>query len=187
MIFFAVRYLLSAKGEEAMIATEEGGWMSFHSYKRTQGLKVRRYTMIGALLIGLSGVFSIYTHESFGTGVYKLPMPFGITAPVITTSANIVIPGLLGLTVLWLSWRMVNMPTFADFLIATEAEMNKVSWTSRKRLVQDTIVVLTTMFLMTAFLFFVDLFWGWLLSLKFIGVLPPTKEGQHRDKQTLSY
>ena len=33
-----------------------------------------------------------------------------------------------------------------DFLIATEAEMNKVSWTTRKRLVKDTIVVLVTVF-----------------------------------------
>ena len=52
---------------------------------------------------------------------------------------------------LWRAWRgMVNFPAFADFLIATEAEMNKVSWTTRKRLVQDTIVVLTTVVLMTA-------------------------------------
>src|SRR5262249_23212154 len=32
---------------------------------------------------------------------------------------------LLGLTI-WLAWRIVNLPTFGDFLIATEAEMNKV-------------------------------------------------------------
>ena len=29
---------------------------------------------------------------------------------------------------LWFSFRLVNMPPFADFLIAVEAEMNKVSW-----------------------------------------------------------
>ena len=49
---------------------------------------------------------------------------------------------------LWLAWRMVNLPPFADFLIATEAELNKVSWTTQQRLVQDTIVVLITTFLL---------------------------------------
>ena len=31
----------------------------------------------------------------------------------------------------WLIFRLVQFPPFAEFLIATEAEMNKVSWTSR--------------------------------------------------------
>ena len=65
---------------------------------------------------------------------------------------------------IWFAWRAVNFPTFADFLIATEAELNKVSWTSRKRLVQDTIVVLVTLFLFTIFLLVVDATWGWVLS-----------------------
>ena len=29
---------------------------------------------------------------------------------------------------LWASYRLVNVPAVADFLIAVEAEMNKVSW-----------------------------------------------------------
>ena len=41
--------------------------------------------------------------------------------------------------------------------IATEAEINKVSWTTRKRLIQDTTVVLVTVFLFTLFLFVVDI------------------------------
>ena len=50
--------------------------------------------------------------------------------------------------------------------------MNKVSWSSRKRLAQDTVVVLITTLLMTVFLLAVDLFWGWLLSRQTVGVLP---------------
>ena len=70
------------------------------------------------------------------------------------------------------SWRLINMHSFADFLIATEAEMKKVAWSSKKRLFQDTVVVLTTVLLMTLFFLFVDFFWSWLLSQKYIGVLP---------------
>ena len=73
------------------------------------------------------------------------------------------------------------MPTFAEFLIATEAEMNKVSWSPKKRLAQDTVVVLTTTLLMALFLLVVDLFWGWLLSREIVGVLP-SKAGTDKDK-----
>jgi preprotein translocase SecE subunit len=89
---------------------------------------------------------------------------------------------LLGLA-LWLSWRVINMPNFADFLIATEAELNKVSWTTRRRLVQDTIVVLVTVFLMAVFLFAMDQTWRVVLSWKPIGVIRvPEGEGEKNIK-----
>jgi len=68
-------------------------------------------------------------------------------------------PILLIIVALWVSWKVVNIPVFADFLIATEAEMNKVSWTTKKKLFHDTIVVLTTLVLMSVFLFAMDQFW----------------------------
>ena len=80
-------------------------------------------------------------------------------------------PVVLAILLLWVSWRVVNWPVFADFLIATEAEMNKVSWTSRKRLVQDTIVVLVTVALLTTFLFVIDIIWIKVLSWDWIQVL----------------
>jgi preprotein translocase SecE subunit len=79
---------------------------------------------------------------------------------------------------LWFAWRVVNVPSFADFLIATEAELNKVSWTTRRRLIQDTIVVLVTVILFTLFLFVVDVAWGQILSWKAIGVLKLPERGQ---------
>jgi preprotein translocase SecE subunit len=77
----------------------------------------------------------------------------------------------------------VNVPTFAEFLIATEAEMNKVSWSTRRRLAQDTVVVLLTTLIMTLFLLVVDLFWGWLLSRSTVGVLPSRSTGQHKGQE----
>src|SRR5262249_28363722 len=81
------------------------------------------------------------------------------------------VPLLLLAVSLWLAWRVVNMPSFADFLIATEAELNKVSWTTQKRLVQDTIVVLVTVVLLAVFLFSMDWTWKVVLSWRPIGVL----------------
>jgi preprotein translocase SecE subunit len=92
----------------------------------------------------------------------------------ILPAVRFTLPLLLAGLALWFAWRVVNVPTFADFLIATEAEMNKVSWTSRKRLYQDTIVVLVTVILMTFFLLFADVVWSQLL--RAIKVLQPGKE-----------
>jgi preprotein translocase SecE subunit len=61
-------------------------------------------------------------------------------------------------------------------LIATEAELNKVSWVTRKRLVQDTVVVLVFLAIFTVFLLVVDSLWGWILSRKTLGGIVPTAE-----------
>jgi preprotein translocase SecE subunit len=93
------------------------------------------------------------------------------TSLTLLPQLRFTLPLLLGALSLWLAWRVVNMPLFADFLVATEAELNKVSWTTRKRLVQDTIVVLVTVVLLCIFLFLADTVWSQLLT--GIGVLQP--------------
>ena len=66
---------------------------------------------------------------------------------------------------LWVSYRVVNVPSFADFLIAVEAEMNKVSWPTRTELFRSSMVVLIMMFALGGiFLAGCDIFWKLLLS-----------------------
>jgi len=77
--------------------------------------------------------------------------------------------GLMLLLGIWLAFRIVNMPGCADFLIAVEAEMNKVSWPTSKELYITTIVVITVMFIFCVFLFIYDFVWQWLF--KWMGVL----------------
>ena len=84
-------------------------------------------------------------------------------------------PAALALVLGWVIFRIVHFPPFAEFLIATEAEMNKVSWTSKEDLYRATIVVLATVLLMAIFLFVVD--WLWLFILRNIGVLQFTGGG----------
>ena len=54
-----------------------------------------------------------------------------------------------------LAWRLMNKPANVDFLIATDSEMKKVNWTSRKELIGSTKVVIIFMFLI-AFILFAD-------------------------------
>ena len=173
LLGLAYRFLVSPRAEKWMVALEEQGWFHAFHYKKTQGVRVRRYTLLGILLVGWTGVYSIVQQEALGTGDWVLAIPFtGDPNATIAPLSDIQysVPVILAALSLWVAWRAVNLPTFADFLIATEAEMNKVSWSSRKSLVRDTIVVLATTILMTLFLLAVDLFWGWLLSA--VRVLP---------------
>ncbi len=171
LIAASVRLLQSKTGRNFMVQTEEQGWYSLFSYKPAQGLKARRYTLIGLLVVGWTGIYSLMNHTLLN-GDWVWNVPFADTAITLLADMGNTLPILLAGAVFWLAWRAVNVPTFADFLIATEVEMNKVSWSSRKRLVQDTIVVLSFVILMTLFLMVVDFFWGWLLSREWVGVLP---------------
>ena|GEM_PF-699065 len=60
---------------------------------------------------------------------------------------------------IWISFRIVNVHAFADFLIAVEAEMKKVSWPDSPTLMRSTIVVLVTIFFLAAILYAFDFVW----------------------------
>lgn len=150
--------------DQWLVGLEEQGWLHARAFKPNQGLRVRRGTLISLLVIMGAGVWTAVRNKLFGTGTWDIAIPetdyrlfllfqMEYTAPLLTFAV-------LG----WFIWRVVNWPVFADFLIATEAEMNKVSWTTRRRLFQDTVVVLVTVILLTLFLFVVDILWIRLLQ-----------------------
>jgi preprotein translocase subunit SecE len=122
-------------------------------YKPLQGWNARLYTAIGLGLVVVLGIYQVYKalQDSAPLGT-RLGVPAALLA-------------VLG----WLIFRIVQYPPFVEFLIATEAEMNKVSWTSRADLKRATSVVLVTVALMSLYLFGVD--WVWSNLLQFLGVL----------------
>jgi len=72
-----------------------------------------------------------------------------------------------------LVWKLINGPNNVDFLIATDSEMKKVNWTSRKELIGSTKVVVFFMLTIAILLFVVDVLFGYFFY--FIHVLksPP--------------
>jgi preprotein translocase SecE subunit len=52
-----------------------------------------------------------------------------------------------------------------DFLIATDSEMKKVNWTTRKELIGSTKVVIFFVLLIAALLFTLDLVFGYFFQL----------------------
>lgn len=70
----------------------------------------------------------------------------------------------------WAAYRAVNYPKFADFLIAVEAEMNKVSWPSKGELIRSSVVVIFVIFMLAVVLFGYDVLWQYLFK-NVLGVL----------------
>ena len=79
-----------------------------------------------------------------------------------------VVPGVLLVLGCWVSFRAVNWPRFAEFLISVETEMAKVSWPQKRELVLSSIVVIVMIFLLAGVLFFYDIIWQAILQ--WIGV-----------------
>ena len=121
-------------------------------YKRNQGRVTRQVTFATLAIIVVLGTMSLYR---FGI-IWSDYMRYGVAGTVLLGG-------------LWLSFRFVNYPRFADFLIAVEAEMNKVSWPSKKELIRSSLVVLFCILALTTVLFFFDIFWQ--MAFTKIGIL----------------
>lgn len=74
------------------------------------------------------------------------------------------LPGVLLAGGVWFAYRLVNVPGVADFLIAVEAEVNKVSWPSRNELFRASVVVLITIFVLAFVLALFDVFWRFVFT-----------------------
>jgi len=132
--------------------------MAFEIYKRGQGKYTRLCSGFGIAIIAGLGCFRLY--------VKLEPISWGTTRRAALWIATMVPVGLyvvLGLLIFWL----INKPTVADFMIAAEGEMKKVSWTSRKQIAVSTIIVIVVVIIVAMLLGVTDLsfrmFFDWLL------------------------
>ena len=127
--------------------------MAFNNiYKRGQGKYTRLCTAFGlALIVGI-GCFRLYD---------KLQATdFGLWVETMVPVSLFVILAIL-------IFLVVNKPSIADFMIAAEGEMKKVSWSSRKEIAVSTFIVIVVVVIMAVLLGITDLgftmFFDWLL------------------------
>jgi preprotein translocase subunit SecE len=116
-------------------------------YKRQQG-RIARQATFGAMIF------------TFGVGCFRLSQMLVASDSFL----RIGIPIALFAATAWLAYRLVNYPSFADFLIAVEAEMAKVSWPTRAELYRSSLVVMFTIFGLAALLWIYDLSLHWFLT-----------------------
>ncbi len=122
--------------------------MAFDIYKRGQGKYTRLCSAFGVAIIAGLGCFQLYNKLQAAE--------LGLSRKMTLWVASMVPAGLfvaLGLLIFWL----VNKQSVADFMIAAEGEMKKVSWSSRKEIAISTFVVIVVVILMAVLLGVVDL------------------------------
>ncbi len=120
--------------------------MAFELYKSAQGRYVRVGTAIAAALVAL--VLSYYV---WGLLSRHVPDDFAYKVYVVYAAPAVLFAVVAAMTAYYL-----NKPKAADFFIATESEMKKVSWSNKAELVGSTIVVIVTVILLALFIYLAD-------------------------------
>ena len=132
--------------------------LSFAVYKRHQGRLIRQATFAAiavTLAIGVWRLSQLLPLWLAGAGSLGTGTDLGVY--------RFLVPGLLLAAGLWLAYRVVNVPRFADFLIAVESEMAKVSWPSAGEVARSSAVIIFLIFALAAILAAYDLFWWFVL------------------------
>jgi len=127
--------------------------MVFDIYKSGQGKNTRLYSAFALAIIVGMGCWQLYKElqaRNFNPWIETL-IPFGL---------------FVGLA--FLIFVLMNKHRVADFLIASEGEMKKVSWSSKQEIYVSTVVVIVVVLFMAMLLGVTDisfrLFFDWLFT-----------------------
>ncbi|MFT5522195.1 MAG: preprotein translocase subunit SecE [Pirellulaceae bacterium] len=125
------------------------GLFQLAPYKPSQGRVVRQVTWLAMAIVAALAAFQLY-------------IAFGGTGGGMKASGLAALVCAIGC---WLGFRTVNFPRFADFLIAVEAEMKKVSWPTKQELKRSSVVVIIVILMLAIVLFLFDTIWVFLFDL----------------------
>ena len=115
-------------------------------YKPGQGYWTRMMTAIGAGMIVGAGVAYVWNKLStVNVDFERVYLQGGVAAVIVLIGAVII-------------YRFVySAPKTSEFLIATEGEMKKVNWSTRREVIGSTWVVIAVAFFIALLLFVVDI------------------------------
>jgi len=115
--------------------------MQLYFYKKGQGYYTRLWASIVLWAIAAIGSYVLYGKLQ---AVGKEWLYIGVPVAVIAT-------------ITWLLYWLQNRPTIADFLIMSEGELKKVSWSSKAEIIASTTIVVFVVIFTSAFLGSIDL------------------------------
>lgn len=128
--------------------------MAMAIYKRGQGYTTRVVTAIGVGLLILLGAYWLW-EEFAGTTWFGLPSIY------ISAAMAVLFGGAFAGISYWLIG--IRQGT-VDFLIATDGEMKKVNWSTRREVVGSTMVVLGASFLIATLCFLFDIVFSFIFA-----------------------
>jgi len=114
--------------------------MQLYIYKRGHGYHTRLWSAVACLLMA-------------AIGCYKLCMKLSLTGNLLV---QYLVPAFVGIGLAWFIYWVSNRPSVADFLIAAEGELKKVSWSTKQQVIASTMIVIFVVILMSVMLGFVD-------------------------------
>jgi preprotein translocase SecE subunit len=120
--------------------------MNLKIYKRGQGKNTRLWTGVVCFVIAAYGCWVL--HEKLQAAFDNVWIDTLIPAGVCAMFAGLI-------------WWLSNMSSVADFLIAAEGEIKKVSWSSRKEIINSTTVVIFVVAVMSVGIGVWDFLLGW--------------------------
>jgi preprotein translocase SecE subunit len=133
--------------------------MIFGIYKRGQGKYTRLCSAFSAAIIAGLGCWQLY--------IKLEAVEWGLSRKAALWIATMVPAGLFVVLALLISW-LINKPSIADFMIAAEGEMKKVSWSSKQEIAVSTFIVIVVVIMMAILLGTTDIgfrtFFTWLLG-----------------------
>jgi preprotein translocase subunit SecE len=142
--------------------------LSARLYKPTQG-RITRQVTGGAVWLA----FAVCAWRWWETATGLKEITALLVAPdsvdVVVSWLRWILPAMLLAVGVWVGYRIVNYPRFADFLIAVEAEMNKVMWPSQDELVRSSVVVIILLLAFAGLMYVFDLAWVglfWLMGIR---------------------
>lgn len=124
-------------------------------YKPGQGYYTRMGTVVGVALVSLLGLLWLWEY-------FKL-IPIGSTNPLYVAATGAI---LVGGAITAITYYLVFVkPGSVDFLIATEGEMKKVNWSTRREVVGSATAVIFTAVVLALFCWGLELFFVWFFQL----------------------
>ncbi len=132
--------------------------MAFNIYKPGLGKYTRLYSAIALAVLAGLGCWRLYTMLANVRWGLSEQMGFMISR---------LVPAALFAILAFLVYWLLNKPVVADFLIAAEGEMKKVSWSSRKEITVSTFIVIVVVIMLAVLIGLTDL----ILSVFFAAIL----------------
>jgi preprotein translocase subunit SecE len=124
----------------------------FDIYKRGQGKYTRLCSAFGFGIIVALGCLQLYK--------WLRALDLGLSPRTALWVVTMLPAGILVGCCLLIFW-LINKPSVADFMVAAEGEVKKVSWSSKREVAVSTFVVIVVVAVMAVLLGMTDLFFHW--------------------------
>jgi len=123
-------------------------------YKPGQGYYTRMGTVVGVSVVSLLGILWLWE--------YMRNIKIEGVNPLYVAAGGAIIVGALITFVMY--YLVFVKPKSVDFLIATEGEMKKVNWSTRREVIGSTTAVIVTAMAITVFCYLIDRAFFWFFA-----------------------